>query len=244
MGPSGVTATVCSKCAARLPSRVTAVQPSASTFTAGFPIVTIMLMRDATDGNLRPRHPWWSLLRTGAAVLSTTLVFYAFSVLPLAQTYAIVFAAPLLITVLAIPILGERVGWHRSAAVLVGLVGVIVVLRPGATTLTAGHAAALGAAVCSAVAAVVVRKIGNEERSAVLLLLGMVLATPAADATDRQTRTFTWSPERLLVVELTVGDVRILGSDRDDLELAVQRTAPSTEALADIPLAVEETPSA
>ena len=140
----------------------------------GFPIVTIMLMRDATDGNLRPRHPWWSLLRTGAAVLSTTLVFYAFSVLPLAQTYAIVFAAPLLITVLAIPILGERVGWHRSAAVLVGLVGVIVVLRPGATTLTAGHAAALGAAVCSAVAAVVVRKIGNEERSAVLLLYPMM----------------------------------------------------------------------
>jgi S-adenosylmethionine uptake transporter len=57
---------------------------------------------------------------------------------------------------------------------LVGLVGVIVVLRPGATPLTAGHLAALGAAVCSAVAAVVVRKIGNEERSAVLLLYPMM----------------------------------------------------------------------
>jgi S-adenosylmethionine uptake transporter len=139
-----------------------------------FPIVTIMLMRDATDGNLRPRHPWWSLLRTATAVLSTALVFYAFSVLPLAQTYAIVFAAPLLITVLAIPILGEQVGWHRWMAVLTGLVGVIVVLRPGATDLTAGHLAALGAAVSSAVAAVVVRKIGNEERSAVLLLYPMM----------------------------------------------------------------------
>jgi S-adenosylmethionine uptake transporter len=140
----------------------------------GFPIVTIMLMRDATDGNLRPRHPWWTLLRTAAAVLSTALVFYAFSVLPLAQTYAIVFAAPLLITVLAIPILGERVGWHRCMAVLAGLVGVIVVLRPGTTDLTAGHLAALAAAVTSAVAAVVVRKIGNEERSAVLLLYPMM----------------------------------------------------------------------
>ena len=87
----------------------------------GFPIVTIMLMRDATDGNLRPRHPWWTLLRTAAAVLSTALVFYAFWVLPLAQTYAIVFAAPLLITILAIPILGETVGWHRWMAVLAGL---------------------------------------------------------------------------------------------------------------------------
>ncbi len=31
----------------------------------GFPIVTIMLMRDPVDGNLRPRHPWWTALRTG-----------------------------------------------------------------------------------------------------------------------------------------------------------------------------------
>src|SRR5262249_25881925 len=40
-GPSAITATVCSKCAERLPSRVTAVQPSASTFTAGLPAFTI-----------------------------------------------------------------------------------------------------------------------------------------------------------------------------------------------------------
>jgi S-adenosylmethionine uptake transporter len=140
----------------------------------GFPIVTIMLMRDPVDGNLRPRHPWWTALRTGSAVLSTALVFYAFSTLPLAQTYAIIFAAPLFITLLAIPILGETVGWRRSAAVATGLVGVIVVLRPGGTTLTAGHFAAMGAAVFSAIAAVIVRKIGHEERSAVLLLYPMM----------------------------------------------------------------------
>jgi drug/metabolite transporter (DMT)-like permease len=95
-------------------------------------------------------------------------------VLPLTQTYALIFAAPLLITILAIPILGETVGWRRQAAVLVGLLGVIVVLRPGATDLEAGHLAALGAAVFSAVASVIVRKIGHEERSAVLLLYPMV----------------------------------------------------------------------
>jgi S-adenosylmethionine uptake transporter len=139
----------------------------------GFPIVTLMLMRDRVDGNLRPRHPWWTLLRTVAAVTSTTCVFYAFSVLPMAQTYALIFAAPLLITMLAIPILGETVGWRRTLAVLVGLVGVIVVLRPGSTDFTLGHVAALVAAVCSAVAAVIVRKIGGEERAAVLMLYPM-----------------------------------------------------------------------
>ena len=41
--------------------------------------------------------------------------------LPLAQTYAIIFATPLLITILAIPVLGERVGWRRWLAILVGL---------------------------------------------------------------------------------------------------------------------------
>jgi drug/metabolite transporter (DMT)-like permease len=140
----------------------------------GFPIVTIMLMRDPVDGNLRPRHPWWTLIRTASAVFSTSCAFYAFSTLPLAQTYAIIFAAPLLITLLAIPILGETVGWRRSAAVAVGLLGVMVVLRPGTTELGAGHLAALAAAVFSAIAAVIVRKIGGEERSAVLLLYPMM----------------------------------------------------------------------
>ena len=140
----------------------------------GFPIVTLMLMRDRSDGNLRPRHPYWTALRTAATVVSTTCVFYAFSVLPMAQTYALIFAAPLLITILAIPVLGETVGWRRMAAVFIGLLGVLVVLRPGSTDLTAGHAAALVAAVCSATAAVIVRKIGRDERSAVLLLYPMV----------------------------------------------------------------------
>ena len=61
----------------------------------------------------------------------------------MAQTYALIFAAPLLITILAIPILGERVGWRRQVAVLVGLAGVLVVIRPGAADLGAGHVAVL-----------------------------------------------------------------------------------------------------
>ncbi len=140
----------------------------------GFPVVTVMMMRDRAEGNLRPKHPWWTTLRVAAALVSTTLAFYAFSQLPMAQTYALIFAAPLLITMLSVPVLGETVGWRRSLAVAVGLVGVLVVLRPGATELTTGHAAALGAAVCSAIGAIVMRKIGQDERSAVMLLYPMM----------------------------------------------------------------------
>ncbi len=140
----------------------------------GFPLVTIMLIRDSKPGHLRPVHPWWTLLRTVAAVATGVSAFYAFSTLPLAQVYAIIFAAPLLITILAIPILGETVRLRRWAAVIVGLLGVMVVLRPGATELGLGHLAALIAAFGGALASIIVRKIGKDERSVVLLLYPML----------------------------------------------------------------------
>ncbi len=139
-----------------------------------FPLATLMLMRDATPGTLLPRHPWWTALRTGAAVVTGVTAFYAFSVLPLTQVYAILFASPLLITILAIPVLGERVRLRRWLAVLVGLAGVIVVLRPGQTELGLGHLAAVMAAVGGSLASIVVRKIGADERPVVLLLYPMV----------------------------------------------------------------------
>lgn len=140
----------------------------------GFPLVTMMLMSDRTDGNLLPKHPWWTALRTVAAVLTGIGGFYAFSVLPLAQCYAIFFAMPILITLLAIPILGERIGLHRGVAIVVGLLGVIVVLRPGSVELGLGHLAALSAAVTGALTSVIIRKIGSDERPILLMLYPMV----------------------------------------------------------------------
>jgi drug/metabolite transporter (DMT)-like permease len=140
----------------------------------GFPLVSLMLMRDRTDGTLLPRHPWWVTIRTAAATVGALCAFYAFTALPLAQVYAILFAAPLLITVLAIPLLGEKVRLRRGIAVLVGLAGVLVVLRPGTAELSLGHASALTAAVLSALSAIIVRKIGSEERSVVLIIYPMM----------------------------------------------------------------------
>lgn len=140
----------------------------------GFPLATLMLMHDNSDSNLRPRHPWWTFARTLAVMTTGACGFFAVSTLPLAQFYAIVFAMPLVITLLSIPILGERVGLHRAGAVVAGLAGVLIVLRPGTADLTLGHAAALVAAFSGALASVIVRKVGNGERSVVLLLYPMV----------------------------------------------------------------------
>jgi S-adenosylmethionine uptake transporter len=148
-----------------------------------FPTVTILLLRDRSEASLYPRNPGWVALRTVMTLITGVSAFYAFSSLPLAQTYSILFASPLLITVMAIPILGERVRFRRWAAVIVGLVGVLVVLRPGQVPLSLGHLAALTAAVCGALASVIVRKIGQQERPVVLMLYPMTanfLATGAA----------------------------------------------------------------
>jgi S-adenosylmethionine uptake transporter len=142
----------------------------------GFPLVMIMLMGDRRESTLIPRHPWWSALRSVSAVATGVMGFFAFSQLPMATCYAIFFAMPLLITLMAIPMLGEKVGIRRGIAVIVGLVGVIIVLRPGTgEEFSIGHVAALGAAVTGALTSVIVRKIGQEERSVVLMLYPMML---------------------------------------------------------------------
>lgn len=140
----------------------------------GFPMMALFMMRDGQGASLRPVHPIWMAMRTAIIVVNAATAFYAFAVLPLAQTYAILFAAPLLITLLAIPMLGERVGLRRGAAVGIGLCGVLIVLQPGVTEFSLGHLAALVAAVCGALNAVIMRKIGGAERAVVLLLYPMM----------------------------------------------------------------------
>lgn len=139
-----------------------------------FPLAMLYLLRDTTSGTLIPVHPWWMAARTVAVVITGFCAFYAFSVLPLAQVYAILFAAPLLITILSIPILGEQVKLLRWIAVLVGLGGVLIVLRPGQQELELGHLAALISAVCGSFASIIVRKIGRDERTVVIMLYPMM----------------------------------------------------------------------
>ena len=71
------------------------------------------------------------LLRAGLLVASIAALFVGLTYLPIADATAISFMSPLFITVLSVPLLGERVGPHRWAAVVIGLIGVLVIVRPG-----------------------------------------------------------------------------------------------------------------
>ncbi|WP_424943704.1 DMT family transporter [Aliiroseovarius crassostreae] len=136
--------------------------------------MAVVMLADRQVDNFRPRHPWLILLRAATSVIAMASAFYAFTVLPLAEVYALLFATPLVITALSALLLGEPVRAQRWAAVLVGLIGVIVVLRPGVTVITTGHVAALTAAFMSATGSIIMRKIGGEERTAVMILYPML----------------------------------------------------------------------
>lgn len=78
----------------------------------------------------RTRRPWMHLMRSSIVMISNATYFLGLAALPLADAAAIGFVAPLLLTMLSVVVLRERVGWHRWGAVVVGLVGVVVMLRP------------------------------------------------------------------------------------------------------------------
>lgn len=83
---------------------------------------------------LKTRRPFLHLLRGLLIVASNMTYFVALAAIPLADATALFFAAPLFITLLSIPMLGEKVGILRMSAVLVGFVGVIIMQRPWADT--------------------------------------------------------------------------------------------------------------
>ncbi|MEC7299558.1 MAG: EamA family transporter, partial [Pseudomonadota bacterium] len=147
-----------------LGSGLPVVQIAFFAYLLGLPFVVALLIADRTPGTLRPVNRGWMALRVMAVLVATLGAFYAFSTLPLAEAYTILFAAPLIITVLAVPILGEVLRWRRATAVVVGLIGVIVVLQPGTASIGLGHMAALASAIGNALVHLTARRIGGQER--------------------------------------------------------------------------------
>jgi drug/metabolite transporter (DMT)-like permease len=125
----------------------------------------------------------WRLLRTrrlkehiGRGVMqfiSIVSIFAAFAVMPLANAVAITFSAPLFLTLLSIPMLGERVGRHRWAAVLVGFLGVLLMLATrdgfGEGLVSTGALLALLSASLSASVTIAVRRMTLTEATPTLV---------------------------------------------------------------------------
>ncbi|WP_251309193.1 DMT family transporter [Halomonas sp. NCCP-2165] len=112
---------------------------------------------------LTTRRPGVHLVR-GLFATGTMLCFvFGLTLLPLAETTAIAFAAPLFVTLLSVPLLGERVERLPLVAALVGFLGVLVVVRPGGAGFQVGGLVVVGAALCYAMLMITARRYGVRE---------------------------------------------------------------------------------
>jgi drug/metabolite transporter (DMT)-like permease len=85
----------------------------------------------SVPGLTRTMRPWLQLGRSVLLLLSTILNVFALRYLQLDETMSILFATPLLVALLSIPILGEAIGPRRWAAIIVGFIGILIITRPG-----------------------------------------------------------------------------------------------------------------
>ena len=104
-------------------------------------------------------HAFRGLLLIGGAYT----FFRGLEVLPLAEATSLIFAAPIFITALSVPLLREAVGWRRWAAVIVGFLGVLIIVRPGAATFQPASLFVVGTAVFYALGMISARWIGRGE---------------------------------------------------------------------------------
>ena len=123
----------------------------------------------------RMHRPALVLLRAASGTIAGILGVTAFTTLPFAEAYALIFLAPLFATMLSFLFLNETVGWRRLLAVFVGLAGVLLVIRPGFRELLPGHLAAIGVAACSATTVIVLRVLGPTEKRITLMSVAILL---------------------------------------------------------------------
>lgn len=151
-------------------------------FFAAFVVALASRGPGGLRGALKTRRPVLNAVRGVLLVLQIMVFVLALDLLGLAQQMAVFALYPLLITLLAIPILGETVGWRRMAAVGAGFVGVLIILRPGAGVFDwgalVGLASAFGIAIYSILTRIATQADGSGRPAFVYTgLFGMLTMT-------------------------------------------------------------------
>ena len=112
----------------------------------GFVLVLAVARATGHARGITTRSPGLHLVRNLSHFTGQNLWFYAITMIPLAQVFALEFTSPLWVLVLSPLILGERMTRVRALAAVIGFTGILIVARPGPETINAGTLAAAGAA--------------------------------------------------------------------------------------------------
>lgn len=172
----------------------------------GFALFSLLLvMRQAPLRQaLNSKVPVWQALRGALLIIEIWCFARALQSVPLGELQAISLVYPLLVTLFAIPILGEKVGVFRFVAVGVGFVGALVMVRPGGLALDWGVFFALMSAVLYAIYIVITRRVSGVDSAATSMaytgIVGLVLSSAVG--------MFYWQPmgwvDMLMVLAIVV----------------------------------------
>lgn len=136
------------------------------------------------------RFPLTQVLRGVLLVADIWLFAVALRTVPLAELQAIVLVYPLLVTLVAVPILGEQVGLFRVSAVTVGFLGALIIVRPGGLPLDWGAVSGIGSATLYAIYIALTRKVSSADSTATSMVyvgvVGLVLTSAVG--------VFFWKP--------------------------------------------------
>ncbi len=159
-------------------------------------VVLVIVRLEGGFGTLKTRRPLLHFTRGTMLVIANVFFFLGLAAMPIAEVVALFFSAPLFICLLSRPVLGERVGAPRWCAIGIGLLGVLVMLRPGSELFRAIALLPIVAALCYAAMTMMTRKLGIAEKAgamtfyiqlpfiAISLLIGLAIGDGSLDRFD------------------------------------------------------------
>lgn len=157
------------------------------------PLLLLVLGPGGARRSLRSARPWLQVLRSMLLVTEIGLVVWCFGRLPLADVHAVLALTPLAVTALAVPLLAEPVGGRRWAAIGVGLLGVLLIVRPGIGAVQPASLVALLSVGLYALYQVLTRLVGRVDSAETSLLWQLVVGAMVLSVVVP----FAWRPPPL-----------------------------------------------
>jgi drug/metabolite transporter (DMT)-like permease len=177
-------------------------------YLGSFVVTAVLLNPWSRAGILRTTRPTLQIARGFGLVVASICLFTALRHLPLTSTTSITFSAPLLVALLAGPLLGERLGPRRILAVLAGFAGVLVVTQPWTRSFHPAMGLAFLCACCTALYTIVTRILAvHDAPETTMLYTGFVGAVAVAPIVP-----FVWKTPTSLSAWVAMGSMSIFGS--------------------------------
>jgi len=199
-------------------------------FRSCFALVIVMLIVQLEGGlvTLKTRRPILHFLRGSMLVLANMFFFVGLAAMPLAETVVLFYTAPLFICILSQPVLGEKVGLSRWLVIIVGLIGAIIMLRPGSEVFRLVSLLPILAAVSYAAMTMMTRKLGIREKAGALTfyiqlafivissITGLAIGDGAFDLYDNKSldfllRAWIWPTSYQLQLLMLCGGIVAIG---------------------------------